>query len=122
MKLFPSIRPVIHPWMASCDPSIHGWYHVTHPSVPSSIHGCHHTGKKTLAEINHRPPLRMCRSLGKACPAPVSGLLPWSAVFCYLTGHKQCNIKIFSGQGPDGYMRNVVHREVLEMLFVVVIL
>jgi ATP-dependent exoDNAse (exonuclease V) alpha subunit len=25
------------------------------------------------------------------------------------------NIKIFSGQGPDGYMRNVVYREVLEM-------
>jgi hypothetical protein len=25
------------------------------------------------------------------------------------------NIKIFSSQGPDGYMRNVVYREVLEM-------
>jgi hypothetical protein len=25
------------------------------------------------------------------------------------------NIKIFSGQGPDGYMRNAVYREVLEM-------
>ncbi len=25
------------------------------------------------------------------------------------------NIKIFSGQGPDEYVRNVVHREVLEM-------
>jgi hypothetical protein len=25
------------------------------------------------------------------------------------------NIKIFSGQGPDGYMWNVVYREVLEM-------
>jgi hypothetical protein len=25
------------------------------------------------------------------------------------------NIKIFSDQGPDGYMRNVVYREVLEM-------
>jgi hypothetical protein len=25
------------------------------------------------------------------------------------------NINIFSGQGPDGYMRNVVYREVLEM-------
>ncbi len=32
------------------------------------------------------------------------------------------NIKIFSGQGLDGYMRNVVYREVLEMQFVVVIL
>jgi hypothetical protein len=27
-----------------------------HPSVPSSIHGWHHTGKKTLAEINTPPP------------------------------------------------------------------
>jgi hypothetical protein len=27
-----------------------------HPSVPSSIHGWHHTGKKTLAEINNHPP------------------------------------------------------------------
>jgi hypothetical protein len=25
------------------------------------------------------------------------------------------NIKIFSGQGPNGYMRNVVYKEVLEM-------
>jgi len=25
------------------------------------------------------------------------------------------NIKIFSGQGPDGYMRNVVYKEVLEL-------
>jgi hypothetical protein len=32
------------------------------------------------------------------------------------------NIKIFSGQGPAGYMQNVVYREVLEMSFVVVIL
>jgi hypothetical protein len=32
------------------------------------------------------------------------------------------NIKIFNGQGPDEYMWNVVYKEVLEMLFVVVIL
>jgi hypothetical protein len=25
------------------------------------------------------------------------------------------NIKIFSGPGPDGHMRNVVYKEVLEM-------
>ncbi len=43
-----------------------------HPSIPSSIHGWHHTGKKTLVEINNpapRAPLRMCCCLGKACPA-----------------------------------------------------
>jgi ATP-dependent exoDNAse (exonuclease V) alpha subunit len=32
------------------------------------------------------------------------------------------NIKIFSDQGFDEYMRNAVYREVLEMWFVVVIL
>ncbi len=32
------------------------------------------------------------------------------------------NIKIFSGQGSDEYMRNVICKEVLEMYFVVVIL
>ncbi len=41
-----------------------------HPFVSSSIHGWHHTGKKTLTEINNPPPLCMCRCLGKACPAP----------------------------------------------------
>jgi len=25
------------------------------------------------------------------------------------------NIKIFNGQGPDGYMPNVIYKEVLEM-------
>jgi hypothetical protein len=25
------------------------------------------------------------------------------------------NIKIFSGQGPDEYMRNVIYREILKM-------
>ncbi len=83
MKLFLSIRPIIH------------------PSVPSSIHGWHHTGKKTLAEINNPPPppLHMCQCLGKACLAPVSDLLPWSAVCCYLTGHTQCKHQDFQQPG-----------------------
>jgi hypothetical protein len=45
----------------------------------------------------------------------VSGLLQWSAVCCYLRGPSSANIKIFSGQGLDEYMRNVVYREVFEM-------
>jgi hypothetical protein len=83
----------------------------------------------------------MCSCLGKACPAPRGGapkiLISISAtnptlnnVEIYLPSpvfyHGQlyvaiswvtcsANIKIFSGQGPDGYMRNVVYREVLEM-------
>jgi hypothetical protein len=77
----------------------------------------------------------MCRCLGKACPAPgrhpqdfdinISNkpniCLP-SQVFSHgqlyvaisqVTG--SANIKISSGQGPDGYMWNVVYREDLEM-------
>jgi hypothetical protein len=41
----------------------------------------------------------MCRCLGKACPTPVSGLSPWSAVCCYLTGHKQCKHQDFQQPG-----------------------
>jgi hypothetical protein len=48
------------------------------------IHPVIHTGKKTLAQIN-TPPLRMCHCLGKACPAPVSGLLPWYVAISWVT-------------------------------------
>jgi hypothetical protein len=79
-----------------------------HPSVLSSIHGWHHTGKKTLTEINKPPSsahvsLSMKGMLGLgghpqdfdintvvnfSCSSgiwgifAVSGLLPWSAVCC----------------------------------------
>jgi hypothetical protein len=45
-----------------------------HPSIPSSIHGWHHTGKKTLAEINN-PPLPSAHvSLSKkGMPGPRGG-------------------------------------------------
>jgi hypothetical protein len=32
------------------------FFHVTRPSIHPVIHGWHHTGKKTLAEINNPPP------------------------------------------------------------------
>jgi hypothetical protein len=86
------------------------------PSIPSSIHGWHHhTGQKSLAEINcaPTPPLRMCRCLGKACPALVFYRGQVYVAISQVTS--AANIKIFSGQGPHGYMRNVVYREVLEM-------
>jgi hypothetical protein len=113
-----------------------------HPFVSSSNHGWHHTGKKTLIEINNPPPLRMCGCLGKACPAlgggtpkiliyqyrcqfPVRvafGVYLSSPVFYYgqlyvAISQVTCsaNIKIFSGQGLDEYMRNVVYRKVLIM-------
>jgi len=53
-------------FFSSHDPSIH-------LSITPSIHVWHHIEKKTLAEINKLPPLRMCRYLGKACPAPGGG-------------------------------------------------
>ncbi len=61
----------------------------------SSIHGWHHTGKKTLAEINNPPPnVSLSR---KGMPGP--GLSPWSAVCRYLTGHKQCKHQDFQQPG-----------------------
>jgi hypothetical protein len=39
-------------------------------------------------------------------------LAPTIHLFIYTSS---ANIKIFNGQGPDGYMRNVVYKEVLEM-------
>jgi hypothetical protein len=79
----------------------------------------------------------MCRCLGKACLAPGGGQpqdfdinisnKPNIYLSSLVFSHGQqlyvaisrvtssANIKIFSGQGPDGYMRNVVYREVLEM-------
>jgi hypothetical protein len=90
-SIHPSIRPVIHPWMAS--------YREKNPN---------------RNKLPPPPPLHMCRCLGKACPAPgggtpkilisisssiscssgiwgifaISGLLPWLAICCYLKGHK----------------------------------
>jgi hypothetical protein len=78
----------------------------------------------------------MCRYLEKACPARGGGhpqdfdinisnkanIYLLSPVFSHGQLYvvislvtSSANIKIFSGQGPDGYMRNVVYREVLEM-------
>jgi hypothetical protein len=85
-----------------------------HPSVPSSIHGWHHTGKKTLAEINNLLSTHVSL-FRKSMPGPGLWSLPWSAVCCYLTGHKQCKHQDFQQPGSHEYMRNVVCREVLEM-------
>jgi hypothetical protein len=94
-----------------------------HPSVSSSIHGWHHSGKKTLAEINNSAHVSLFKkgmhgpggghpqdfdisiSSSISCSSGiwgifvVSGLLPWSAVCCYLTGHKQCKHQDFQRPG-----------------------
>jgi hypothetical protein len=100
VKLFSSIHPSHHPF------------------VSSSIHVWHHKEKKTLTEINNPPPppsahVSLSRK-GMLSPRggtpkiliyqyhhqfpvqvafggifAISGLLPWSAVCCYLTDHKQ---------------------------------
>jgi hypothetical protein len=50
------------------------FHHVTRPSIHSSIlssiHGWHHTGKKTLAEINNSPPLAHVSLSRKGMPDP----------------------------------------------------
>jgi hypothetical protein len=110
-----------------------------HPFVPSSIHGWHHTGEKNPGKNKYPPPpLDMCRCLGKPCPTPGGGTpkinksqgQTFNNVGVYMPSpnfyHGQlyvaisqvtssANIKSFTGQGPDEYMRNVVYREVLEM-------
>jgi hypothetical protein len=57
----------------------------------------------------------MCRCLGKAClaPAPVFYHGQLYVAISWVTS--TANIEIFSSQGPDGYMRNVVCTEVMEM-------
>jgi hypothetical protein len=71
-----------------------------HPSRHPSMDGIIHVIKSV--EINNPPPLRMCCCLGKACLASISGLLPWSAVCCYLTGHKQCKQQDFQQPRSQG--------------------
>ncbi len=96
MKLFPSIRPVIHPVQLKV-------------FYDSPI----------LLLLQQSPPSSWERKPQDVDPGAaaeaVSSLFPWSAVCCYLTVTSSANIKIFSGQGPHGYMRNVVYREVLEI-------
>ncbi len=86
-----------------------------HPSVPSSIHGWHHTGKKTLAEINN-PALCACVAVLERHARPRSPVFYHGQLYVAMSRvTSSANVKIFSGQGPDGYMRNAVYREVLEM-------
>ncbi len=57
----------------------------THLSVPSSIHGWHHTGKKTLAEINNTPSAHVSLSR-KGMPGP--GVWSFTMVSCMLLSHR----------------------------------
>ncbi|KAH8936243.1 hypothetical protein BDL97_17G075600 [Sphagnum fallax] len=52
-------------------------------------------------------------NVGVYLPSPVYSHCQLYVVISRVTSN--ANIKIFSGQGPDGYMRNVVYKEVLEM-------
>jgi len=67
-------------------------------------------GRKTLAEINNPPSSAHVSLSRKSMPSP-RGSHPQD--FDINISNKPD--KIFSGQGPDEYMRNVIYREVLEM-------
>jgi hypothetical protein len=56
-----------------------------HPSVSSSIHGWHHTGKKTLAEINN-PSSAHVSLYRKGMPG--LGLRSFTMVSCMLLSHR----------------------------------
>jgi ABC-type amino acid transport system permease subunit len=52
-------------------------------------------------------------NVGVYLPSPVFYHGQLYVVISWVTSN--ANIKIFSGQGPDEYMQNMVYREVLEM-------
>jgi ATP-dependent exoDNAse (exonuclease V) alpha subunit len=52
-------------------------------------------------------------NVGVYFPSPVYSHGQLYVVISRVTS--SANIKIFNDQGPDGYMRNVVYKEVLEM-------
>jgi hypothetical protein len=72
----------IHP---SRHPSMDGITWPVHPSISLSIHGWHHTGKKTLAEINNPPSAHVLLSR-KGMPGP--GLRSFTMVSCMLLSHR----------------------------------
>ncbi len=59
-------------------------------------------------------------NVGVYLPSPVYSHGQLYVAISWVTS--SANIKIFNGQGPNGYMQNVVYKEVLEMQFVIVIL
>jgi hypothetical protein len=69
-----------------------------------------------MREVERLGPFRILQrdwDLGYICR-----LWSFTMVSCMLLSHGSQAVqtsKVFSGQGPDEYMRNVIHREVLEM-------
>jgi hypothetical protein len=54
-------------------------------------------------------------SYGHSRNENANGIGQWCQTEAISQVTSSANIKIFSGQGPDGYMQNVIYREVLEM-------
>jgi hypothetical protein len=67
----------------------------------------------TLAMTINKSQGQTLNNIGVYLPSPVFYHGQLYVVISRVT--RSANIKIFSGQGPDEYMRNVVYREVLEV-------
>jgi hypothetical protein len=85
-----------------------------------SIHGWHHTGKKTLADINNPPSAHVSLSR-EGMPGP--GLQSFTMVSCMLLSHGSQAVqksRFSAARVPMDtcemwYIEHVVYREVLEM-------
>jgi ATP-dependent DNA helicase PIF1 len=80
---------------------------------PFVLHRRQFSIRMTFAMTINKSQGQTLNNIGVYLPSPVYSHGQLYVVISRVTS--SANIKIFSGQGPDGYMRNVVYKEVLEM-------
>jgi ATP-dependent DNA helicase PIF1 len=80
---------------------------------PFVLRRCQFPIRVTFAIIINKSQGQTLNNVGVYLLSPVYSHGQLYVAISQLTSN--ANIKIFSGQGPDGYVRNVVYKEVLEM-------